>query len=226
MFDDSLEWTAEDIELTEHLIASADKRAPPHKYSTEVANGAPEVPIVPERRVTRSSKNLNEEAGRKGRSGARYLGRSSGKAADAAHQAAQNDEEGLQDHPASAILAVPDIGALTEAREKVYVPDLEDIGLLQDRRHFRPHGFCVTDLTASQWCQQKFALALSACLPKASLTHAWRALQSLISSGALQHQIHGIPPKSVYPDICFTTTKRILASLIPLCQKHALRQAL
>ena len=46
------------------------------------------------------------------------------------------------------------------------VPDVEDIGRVLDRRSLRPHGFSVTDITAAEWCQQQFALALTAQLPR------------------------------------------------------------
>ena len=50
------------------------------------------------------------------------------------------------------------------------LPDLEDIGLVLDRRRFRAMGLSVTDFVASEWCQQQFALALTADLPPVSAT--------------------------------------------------------
>ena len=79
----------------------------------------------------------------------------------------------MLDDSITADAAATDCGHVAEARQLVRVPDLEDIGLQQDRRRFRPHGFSVTDFTASQWCQQQFALALSAHLPEARFTSAF-----------------------------------------------------
>ncbi len=50
------------------------------------------------------------------------------------------------------------------------LPDLEDIGLVLDRRRFRAMGLSVTDFVALEWCQQQFALALTADLPPVSAT--------------------------------------------------------
>lgn len=50
-----------------------------------------------------------------------------------------------------------------------WLPDLEDIGKVLDRRRYRPIGMSVTDFTEAEWCQQQFALALTLRLPKVVL---------------------------------------------------------
>ena len=61
-----------------------------------------------------------------------------------------------------------------QSDDQVYkLPDLEDIGLVLDRRHFRPAGMNVTDFTGAEWCQQQFALALSAKLPQVRSGPVW-----------------------------------------------------
>lgn len=45
--------------------------------------------------------------------------------------------------------------------------DLEDVGLVYNRAaRFRRHGLKVTDISASEWCQQQVAFSLSAALPR------------------------------------------------------------
>lgn len=55
-----------------------------------------------------------------------------------------------------------------QADDYFKLPDLEDIGLVLDRRRFRAMGLKVTDFTSAEWCQQQFALALTAELPRVS----------------------------------------------------------
>ena len=56
----------------------------------------------------------------------------------------------------------------TKRRKTFVMPDIEEAGLCLDRRRtFRcGRGLSVTDLTASEWCQQQVAFNLSAQLPK------------------------------------------------------------
>ena len=163
VFDDSLEWSAEDLELTEQLIASADKQlAAPNtaKGRTRTAELRPEPPTG---RVTRSSRRLAAASlGKTGSVAAGAVGDN-----DLLHETSKRDQQSLPATTDSLPTALPGNAPFAEARHQVYVPDLEDIGLVRDRRRFRPQGFSVTDVTAAQWCQQQFALELSARLPEA-----------------------------------------------------------
>lgn len=164
VFDDSLEWSAEDLELTEQLIASADNQlAAPNtaKGRTGTAELRPEPPTG---RVTRSSSRL--AAASLGKTGSVAAGAPGDN--DVLHETSNRDQQSLPATTDSLPTSLPSNAPVSEARHQVYVPDLEDIGLVRDRRPFRPHGFSVTDFTAAQWCQQQFALELSARLPEAS----------------------------------------------------------
>ena len=169
VFDDCLEWSADDIVLTEQLIASADKQlAAPDKAKgqTRTAELRSEPPAE---RVTRSSSILAAAASF-GKTGSVAAGAVGGN--DALHETPHRDQQSLPATTNSLLTALPGDAPVAEPRHQVYVPDLEDIGLVRDRRRFRPHGFSVTDFTAAQWCQQQFALELTARLPEASTCHS------------------------------------------------------
>ena len=175
VFDDCLEWSVEDIELTEQLIASADKQlAAPDKANgpTRTAELRPEPPT---RGVTRSSRRLAAALGKTGSVAAGAVGGN-----DALHETSQRDQQSLLATTDSLLAAQSGNAPVAEARHQVHIPDLEDIGLVRDRRCFRPHGFSVTDFTAAQWCQQQFALELTARLPEASTCHSPNHICSLI----------------------------------------------
>lgn len=167
IFADSLDWSAEDIELTEQLIAAADKKSiPTHRAcDTSTTVSGPAASVIKDRRVTRSSsrKAAKTAAGPNGpaRNG------SNQEAPSLPNETSQEDQRELQEGQAGPSTAATEDSSIAEARQQVFVPDLEDIGLVQNRTRFRPHGFSVTDFTAAQWCQQQFALALSARLPEA-----------------------------------------------------------
>ena len=169
VFENSLEWSAVDIELTEQLIASADERTPAQNLSVKGANRATAQPVTPAKRVTRSSSRLSALAARRAGSADCSTGTAESKADGEPQKSASKGQQHIPADRVTADVAAPDSGYITDARQLVPIPDLEDIGLQQDRRHLRPHGFSVTDFTASQWCQQQFALALSAHLPEACL---------------------------------------------------------
>ena len=167
VFENSLEWSAVDIELTEQLIASADKRTPAQNPSAKGASQTTAEPVIPPKRVTRSSSRLGALAARRAVSDDCSTGTAKSNADGEPQRSASKDQQHIFADRVTADVAAPDSGNIIEARQLVPVPDLEDIGLQQDRRHLRPHGFSVTDFTASQWCQQQSALALSAHLPEA-----------------------------------------------------------
>ena len=167
VFENSLEWSCVDIELTEQLIASADKRPSDQTTAGQPARADSAQPVPSGTRVTRSSSRLNALAARKTRSDVCSTGTATSEADDELQKSASKGQQHMQGETITADATVPDSVHIAEARQLVRVPDLEDIGLQLDRRRFRPHGFSVTDFTASQWCQQQFALALSAHLPEA-----------------------------------------------------------
>ncbi len=164
VFRDSLDWTAEDVALTELLIASADRLAAHQDHrGTE---SAPASPASIERRITRSLSRTkaavaksfganvaSKETDRRDTEGLPHEASGSG----------EQSEQCLQDSlPPDDSDAVP----LQQADEQLQLPDLEATGLVRDRTGFRPHGFSVTDFTGAQWCQQQFAYGLSARLPE------------------------------------------------------------
>ena len=155
-----------DIELTEKLIASADNRFSGQIASTDGAGIVSAQPVPPEKRVTRSSGKLSALAAWEVGSDDCKTSTDTSKARCGVQEIALEDPQHVPDNSITADAAARDSRHIAEARQLVRVPDLEDIGLRQDRRRFRPHGFSVTDFTASQWCQQQFALALSAHLPE------------------------------------------------------------
>ena len=173
VFENSLDWSDVDIELTEQLIASADKRTSDQIKLEEPAHVSSAQPVPLEKRVTRSSSRLNALAAREARSDVCSTGTAVSEADDGSRRCASKDQQHTQGGDITADATAPDSGHIAEARQLVHVPDLEDIGLQQDRRRFRPHGFSVTDFTASHWCQQQFALALSAHLPEACSPTPW-----------------------------------------------------
>lgn len=79
---------------------------------------------------------------------------------------------------------LPENGAITatshvETDEQAFrLPELEDIGLVLDRRRYKPTGLSVTDFTGAEWCQQQYALALSAKLPEVRGANTSRYLKS------------------------------------------------
>lgn len=163
VFEDSLEWSAGDIELTEQLIASADNCTPAQNLSAKGAGGTAAQPVPPPKRVTRSLSRLSALEARK----AEDCNTAKSSAYGEAQENTLKDQQHIFADRTTADIAAPGSNHIAEARQLVPIPDLEDIGLQQDRRHLRPHGFSVTDLTASRWCQQQCALALSAHLPEA-----------------------------------------------------------
>ena len=175
VFDNCLEWSAEDIELTEQLIASADKQLAAPDDAKGPTRTAELRPGPPTGRVTRSSRRLAAALGKRGSVANGAVGGN-----DALHETSQRDQQSLPAPTESLPTALPSNAPVAEARHQVYVPDLEDIGLVRDRRRFRPHGFSVTDFTAAQWCQQQFALELTARLPEASTCHPSKHICSLI----------------------------------------------
>jgi hypothetical protein len=164
VFDDSLEWSANDIKLTEQLVASADKQL-------NAPSKAREQSSIAELRTEPLGQYVTPNVYRLA---AASLGEiASGGVTDViSHVTSKRKQHSLpattECLPTAAAGNVP----AAEARQQVHVPDLEDIGLVQDRRRLRPQGFSVTDFTAAQWCQQRFALELTARLPEVSICSA------------------------------------------------------
>ena len=166
IFRDSLDWTAEDVALTELLIASADRLAA-HQDHRGIVEEEPSASSASEkRRVTRSlsrtkatlAKELGAdvavtESGRWDTSGLPH------KLSGRVEPSEQCRQDSLPTESSNNIL-------LQQADQQIQVPDLEATGLVRNRTEFRPHGFSVTDFTGAQWCQQQFAFSLSARLPE------------------------------------------------------------
>ncbi len=98
-----------------------------------------------------------------------------------------SSEEAVLPENAVELTSVPSELACDQADEQVFrLPDLEDIGLVLDRRRYRPIGMSVTDFTEAEWCQQQFALALSAKLPRVrrslhgSVHNSWHAYNHVV----------------------------------------------
>ncbi len=214
IFKDSLEWSAVDIELTEQLIASADNRSFAQNTSTHGTGSVSAQPTPPQKRITRSSRRLSALAVSKAGSGDCNTSVDTSKADRGTKEDATEDPQQRPVDSITADGAARGCGQIAEARQLVRVPDLEDIGLRQDRRRFRPHGFSVTDFTASQWCQQQFALALSAHLPEACSPGSVS-----IAPTPLAHQRHTAPSG---PDDIHVT---VLTNRRPNCS-HAVQEGL
>jgi hypothetical protein len=90
-------------------------------------------------------------------------------AAVTAHVSAAKEDAATANEGASSAAALPKESSSAHAAQHASqqgLPDLEDIGLVLDRRRFRQTGMSVTDFTEAEWCQQQFALALTVQLPK------------------------------------------------------------
>ena len=164
IFRNSLDWTAEDVALTELLIASADRLAAHQDHrGTESASASP---ASIERRITRSLSRTKAAVAKSFGADTAVTETGRWDTKELPHEASgpgERSEQCLQD---SLPLDNPDAVPLQQADEQIQLPDLEATGLVRDRTGFRPHGFSVTDFTGAQWCQQQFAYGLSARLPE------------------------------------------------------------